>query len=138
MAVKVVYDATRGLVQENDSTGAGGFVIKDTILSEGVEGAAPAIAGAGSPGPDLSVTLGVSLVDSAIAGSFVTVPNAPATNIGQIKTVIYSENSSGGAASVKVLGTGLPAPNGIELSTVGDVLMLMWNGSAWNVVGQTS
>jgi len=138
MAVKVVYDATRGLVQENDTTGAGGFEIKDAILSEGVEGAEGAVDGAATPGPNLSVTLGVSLVDSAIAASFVTVPNAPASNIGQIKTVIYSEDSEGSGGSVRVLGTGLPAPNGVELADVGDVLMLMWNGSAWNIVGQTA
>lgn len=137
MAVKVVYDATRGLVQENDTTGAGGFEIKDAILSEGVEGAEGAIDGAANPGPNLSLTLGVSLVDSAIAASFVTVPDAPATNIGQIKTVIYSEDSEGSGGNVKVLGTGLPA-GGVELADVGDVLMLMWNGSAWNIVGQTA
>lgn len=136
MAVKVVYDATRGLVQENDITGVGGFEIKDTILSEGVEGSVAAVDGAATPGPDLSVTLGVSLVDSAIAASFVTVPDAPAANIGQIKTVIYSEDSDGGAGSVTVLGTGLGA--GVVLADVGDVLMLMWNGSAWNIVGQTA
>lgn len=137
MAVKVVYDATRGLVQENDSTGAGGFVIKDTILSEGVEGATQAVDGAASPGPNLSVTLGVSLVDSAIAASFVTVPDAPAANIGQIKTVIYSEDSDTNGGNVKVLGTGLPGA-GVELADVGDVLMLIWTGTAWNIVGQTS
>tara|TARA_B000000557_G_C20759731_1_gene436831 strand:- start:289 stop:702 length:414 start_codon:yes stop_codon:yes gene_type:complete len=137
MAVKVVYDATRGLVQENDTTGAGGFVIKDAILSEGVEGATQAVDGAANPGPNLSVTSGISLVDSAIAASFVTVPDAPAANIGQIKTIIYSEDSDTNGGSVKVLGTGLAA-GGVELADVGDVLMLIWTGAAWNIVGQTS
>ena len=136
MAVKVVYDATRGLVQENDTTGVGGFEMKDAILSEGVEGKDAAVDGAGGAGPNLSLTLGVSLVDSAIAAANVTVPDAAAANIGQIKTVIYSEDSDGNGGAVTVKGTGLGG--GIELADVGDVLMLMWNGAAWNVVGQTS
>ena len=138
MAVKVVYDATRGLVQENDTTGAGGFEIKDAILSEGVEGTAadPVDAGAGA-GPNLSITSGISLVETVLgqAAGNVTVPNAAAANIGQIKVIVYKkENDPGDSLTVK--GTGLGA--GIALTDVGDVLMLMWTGDAWNVVGQTT
>lgn len=136
MAVKVVYDATRGLVQENDTTGAGGFEIKDAILSEGVEGAADPIA-ATDPATELSLTLGVSLVKTtaAEASGIVSVPNAEASNVGQIKTVIYkAENAAGDTLTVSANGLGA----GVTLNDVGDVLMLMWNGSAWNIVGQTA
>jgi|13_taG_2_1085334.scaffolds.fasta_scaffold47545_2 hypothetical protein len=138
MAVKVVYDATRGLVQENDTTGAGGFVIKDTIISEGVEGtAADPVAAAADPGPALSISSGISLVKTTLdaAAGVVSVPDADASNIGQIKTVVYkTENAPGDSLTVK--GTGLGA--GIQLADVGDVLMLMWTGTAWNIVGQTA
>lgn len=138
MAVKVVYDATRGLVQENDTTGAGGFVIKDAILSEGVEGTAanPIEAGAGPAGTALSITHGISLVETTVGqgAGVVTVPNADPANIGQIKTVVYKTEAAGGD-SLTVKGTGFSSAT---LSAAGDVLVLMWTGTAWNIVGQTS
>ena len=87
MAVKVVYDSTRGLVQENDATGAGGFEIKDAFLDQGVEGtvAAPIVA---VNGGTAITTSGVTLVKTNANNDLVTVADAAAANIGQMKTII--------------------------------------------------
>lgn len=133
MAVKVVYDATRGLVQENDTTGAGGFEIKDAFLDQGVEGtvAAPIVAVNG--GTAIS-TSGVTLVKTNANNDKVTLADATAANIGQMKTVIYL-----GADGVDTDDLIIDA-NGATVATLGDkgdVALLIWNGEDWLLVGQS-
>tara|TARA_A200000159_G_scaffold159253_1_gene177645 strand:+ start:279 stop:680 length:402 start_codon:yes stop_codon:yes gene_type:complete len=133
MAVKVVYDSTRGLVQENDATGAGGFEIKDAFLDQGVEGtvAAPIVA---VNGGTAITTSGVTLVKTNANNDLVTVADADAANIGQMKTIIYLVGAGDAAHDLKVNA------NGQLLTTLedqGDVALLMWNGTDWLLVGQS-
>ena len=133
MAVKVVYDSTRGLVQENDATGAGGFEIKDAFLDQGVEGtvAAPIVA---VNGGTAITTSGVTLVKTNANNDLVTVADAAAANIGQMKTIIYLVGAGDAAHDLKVNA------NGQLLTTLedqGDVALLMWNGTDWLLVGQS-
>jgi len=132
MAVKVVYDSTRGLVQENDTTGAGGFEIKDAFLDQGVEGtvAAPIVA---VNGGTAIATSGVTLVKTNANNDLVTVADAAAANIGQMKTIIYF-SAADVTDDLKVNA------NGQLLTTLldqGDVALLMWNGTDWLLVGQS-
>ena len=132
MAVKVVYDSTRGLVQENDATGAGGFEIKDAFLDQGVEGtvAAPIVA---VNGGTAITTSGVTLVKTNANNDLVTVADAAAANIGQMKTIIYF-SAADVTDDLKVNA------NGQLLTTLldqGDVALLMWNGTDWLLVGQS-
>ena len=133
MAVKVVYDATRGLVQENDPTGAGGFEIKDAFLDQGVEGAANAPIPATQGGKAIT-TSGVTLVSTTANDDVVTVANPTATNIGQMKTVIYIKaNNNAHNLLIKDSGANTIA----TLQDKGDVALLMWSGANWLLVGQS-
>ena len=135
MAVKVVYDATRGLVQENDPTGAGGFEIKDAFLDQGVEGTAANPVVATNAGKAIS-TSGVTLVQTNANNDLVTLADGPANaNIGQMKTIIYLKSGTNtNTDDLKVNANG-----GLitTLLDVGDVALLMWNGSDWLLVGQS-
>jgi hypothetical protein len=132
MAVKVVYDATRGLVQENDPTGAGGFDIKDTFLDQGTElnilaETAPAAIPALQP-------FGVSVVNTGVSGDSVTL--ADGTAVGQIKIVVYKEALSGTTTDDLVVT--VANGNDVTLADEGDVAMLVWSGAKWLTVGQSS
>lgn len=133
MAVKLTYDATKGLVQKEDPTGAGGFELTGAFISEGVEGAdAPVAAAAAADANKDLATQGVSLVSTTAAADKVNVPDPAAENIGQTKTVIYK--SAANAADTLVVHA-----NGGAIATLadaGDLVMLMWDGSDWRVVGQ--
>lgn len=134
MAVKVVYDSTRGLVQENDATGAGGFEIKDAFLDQGVEGtvANPVVA---VNGGKAITTSGVTLVKTNANNDKVTIADGPANaNIGQMKTVIYIEGAGAANHDLKIDANGNTVAT---LQDQGDVALLMWNGADWLLVGQS-
>ena len=124
MAVKVVYDATRGLVQENDATGVGGFQIKDVSLTEGSETVAATQAGAAAS------ALGVTLGTTTAAGDILLI--AAGSSVGQQKTVIYkTENAVGDSLVLK------NAAGDVTFATLdeqGDVAVLVWDGAIWRVV----
>ena len=126
MAVKVVYDATRGLVQENDPTGAGGFDIKDTFLDQGTETVA-------APGNAISPR-GTSVVTTSADNDAVTL--ADGTAVGQIKIVVYKEALSGTTTDNLVVT--VANGNNVTLADEGDVAMLVWSGAKWLTVGQSS
>lgn len=131
MAVKVVYDSKRGLVQENDATGAGGFEIKDAFLSQGVEGPSAAAPVAGDALELASA--GVSVVTTGAGQSHVSVPDPDAGNVGQMKTVIL-KTDGGGDCLVKANGGNTLA----TLDDAGDVAVLIWDGADWRLVLQTA
>ena len=134
MAVKVVYDSTRGLVQENDTTGAGGFEIKDAFLDQGVEGtvANPVVA---VNGGKAITTSGVTLVKTNANNDNVTIADGPANaNIGHMKTVIYIEGAGAANHDLKIDANGNTVAT---LQDQGDVALLMWNGADWLLVGQS-
>lgn len=137
MAVKVVYDATRGLVQENDATGVGGFQIKDVSLTEGSEEKEAAAAAADAI---LSAT-GVSLVDVTADNHQVQIPKG--TVVGQQKTVIVKIKVQGNQANnlhIKGVDSADAAQVlvGDNVITHGDVVVCMWDGNDWRVVNQTA
>ena len=140
MAVKVVYDATRGLVQENDATGVGGFQIKDVSLTEGsdtfdavAQGDVAAAAALPATGVSL-VTLGAG---NAAAKKFCKLANG--TVIGQQKTIVVLANNGqdvhltvrNAADDGDIIG------DGADLD-LGDVAVLVWSGATWLVVNQTT
>ena len=128
MAVKVVYDSTRGLVQENDSTGAGGFEIKDAFISQGSESVNAAAAGADA----LLSPKGVSIITSAAGNDHVRLQDG--TSVGQQKIIVHE--AGGQNLSVEnSAGTDLIAA--ADTFNTGDVALLMWNGSAWLVVASS-
>ena len=133
MAVKVVYDATRGLVQENDSTGAGGFEIKDAFLDQGVEGTVAAPIVATNAGKAIS-TSGVTLVKTNANDDKVTLADAADANIGQMKTVIYFAAQNNNAHNLLIDANGTTVAT---LGDKGDVALLIWNGADWLLVGQS-
>ena len=137
MAVKVVYDSTRGLVQENDATGVGGFQIKDVSLTEGSEEKEAAAAGADA----ILTATGVSLVDVTGDNHQVQIPKG--TVIGQQKTVIVKIKQNANAAhNLHILGVdsgdAAQVLVGDNVIGQGDVVVCVWSGAAWLVVNQTT
>lgn len=135
MAVKLVYDSTRGLVQENDPTGVGGFEMKDALISEGVEGtvAQPIVAAADGAAAVEIAAKGVTLVSVTAVSDNVTVPDpADTTQIGLMKTIILQSVANGGTLVVKANGVNI----GAVLDAAGEYILLMWGGADWLVVGQ--
>ena len=124
MAVKVVYDATRGLVQENDATGVGGFQIKDVSLTEGSETVAATQAGA------VASAFGVTLGTTTGAGDSLLI--ADGSSVGQQKTVIYK--TEGAAGDSLVLKDSAGITTFATLDEQGDVAVLVWDGTVWRVV----
>ena len=124
MAVKVVYDATRGLVQENDTTGVGGFQIKDVSLTEGSETVAATQAGAAAS------ALGVTLGTTTAAGDILLI--AAGSSVGQQKTVIYKTEAAVGDSLVLKNAAG--DVTFATLDEQGDVAVLVWDGAIWRVV----
>ena len=140
MAVKVVYDATRGLVQENDSTGVGGFQIKDVSLTEGTDSFNAVIQG-GVAAANALPAVGVSLVTigegNANTKKFCKLANG--TVVGQQKTIIVVANN-GQAVNLTVRNAGDTADiigNGAGFD-LNDVAVLVWSGSSWLVINQTT
>jgi|11_taG_2_1085331.scaffolds.fasta_scaffold05966_7 hypothetical protein len=130
MAVKVVYDATRGLVQENDSTGVGGFQIKDVSLTEGTDTANATAAGVDIPA--VGVTL-ASTTGGGDANGKVKIANG--TVIGQQKTVIYlAEAAAGDNLLIRTAADGALA----TLDVAGDVAVFIWSGASWLLVNQAT
>ena len=131
MAVKVVYDATRGLVQENDTTGVGGFQIKDVSFTEGSDTANATAAGVDIPavGVTLATTTG-----GADANGKVKIANG--TVIGQQKTVIYLAEAAGGGDNLLIRTAGDGALT--TLDEAGDVAVFIWSGAAWLLVNQAT
>lgn len=129
MAVKVVYDATRGLVQENDITGVGGFEIKDAFISQGSEDvnadADPALA--------LLSPKGVSVVTVIGAADAVRLQNG--TVVGQQK-IIISAAASDADLEIQNAAGGVLVADGAGFDA-GDVALLMWNGTAWQVIASS-
>ena len=140
MAVKVVYDATRGLVQENDTTGVGGFQIKDVSLTEGSDTFAAVATGdvdASTALPAVGVSLVTLGTGNAAAKKFCKL--ADGTVIGQQKTIIVVANN-GQNVNLTVKNAGNTAAiiaDGDNLN-LGDVAVLVWSGSSWLVVNQTT
>jgi len=140
MAVKVVYDSTRGLVQENDATGVGGFQIKDVSLTEGSDTFDAVIQGGVGAAAALPAT-GVSLVTIGAGNDadkkFCKLANG--TVVGQQKTIIVLANN-GQAVNLTVRN----AADGADLIAdgaalnLGDVAVLVWSGASWLVVNQTT
>ena len=139
MAVKVVYDATRGLVQENDASGVGGFQIKDVSLTEGTD-SFDAVAQGGVAGAAALPAVGVSLVTSAVGNdallTFCKV--ADGTVIGQQKTIIHlSDNGQGNDLVVRNAGDTADVVADGSFG-VGDVVVLIWSGATWLKVNETT
>lgn len=140
MAVKVVYDSTRGLVQENDATGVGGFQIKDVSITEGsdtfdavVQGGVGAAAALPATGVSL-VTLGVG---NAATKKFCKLANG--TVIGQQKTiVVLANNGQDVHLTVRNAADGGDIIGDAAELDLGDVAVLVWSGAAWLVVNQTT
>lgn len=135
MAVKVVYDAIRGLVQENDATGAGGFEIKDAFISQGSEGTqqAPIEAAAQAANQDI-LARGVSLVKAVAAGGLVEVELQDGTAVGQQKIIISHSTSTGDLVVKDELGNTVIATGNIS---AGDVALCIWTGTAWKLAGNS-
>lgn len=129
MAVKVVYDATRGLVQENDTTGAGGFEIQDAFISQGSEDVnANANAALALLSPK-----GISVVTVTGAADAVRLQNG--TVVGQQKIIISAAASDADLEIQNAAGDALVADGaGFD---AGDVALLMWNGTAWQVIASS-
>lgn len=140
MAVKVVYDATRGLVQENDATGVGGFQIKDVSLTEGsdtFDAVAQAAVGAAAALPATGVSLVTIGAGADATKKFCKLANGSA--VGQQKTIIVVANN-GQAVNLTVRNTADAADlvaDGDGLS-LGEVAVLVWDGSVWRVVNLTT
>ncbi len=81
-------------------------------------------------------TTGVSLVKTTANNDGVTIADAAATNIGQMKTVIYV--SADNQATDNLLVKNAAAQTLATLGDAGDVALLMWSGASWLVVGQSS
>jgi len=131
MAVKVVYDATRGLVQENDTTGVGGFEIKDAFISQGTENVNAAAAAATA---DI-VARGVSIVTTVAAGGLTEVELQDGTSVGQQK-IIISAAASDAALEVKSEAAADIIAAG-DTFNAGDVALCIWTGTAWQVVASS-
>ena len=129
MAVKVVYDATRGLVQENDTTGAGGFDIQDAFISQGSEDVNAAAAG----GDALLSPKGVSVVTSAGGADHVRLQAG--TVVGQQKIIVHV--AGGQALSVEDPTGNADLIEPVDTFNTGDVALLMWNGTAWQVIASS-
>lgn len=139
MAVKVVYDATRGLVQENDATGVGGFQIKDVSLTEGSD-TFDAVAGVNVAAAAALPATGVSLVTIG-AGADNTLKFCKLANgsaVGQQKTIIVvADNGTGVNLTVRnAADTDNLVADGDGLA-LGEVAVLVWDGSVWRVVNLT-
>ena len=131
MAVKVVYDATRGLVQENDSTGAGGFDIQDAFISQGSE---TVNAAAAATNADISAR-GVSIVTATAAGGLTEVELQNGTSVGQQKIIISAANSDAALevkseANADIIAAG-------DTFGAGDVALCIWTGTAWRVAASS-
>ncbi len=136
MAVKVVYDATRGLVQENDTTGAGGFEIKDAFISQGSEGTQQAPIEAAAVAADQNILArGVSLVKAVAAGGLTEVELQDGTSVGQQK-IIISAAASDAALEVKS-EAGADIIAAADTFNAGDVALCIWTGTAWQVVASS-
>mgnify|MGYP001308576096 CR=1 FL=1 len=135
MAVKVVYDATRGLVQENDTTGAGGFEIKDAFISQGSEGTqqAPIEAAAAAANQDI-LARGVSLVKAVAAGGLDEVELQNGTAVGQQK-IIVSHSTSNTDLVVKDESGNTVIASGVI--SAGDVALCIWTGTAWKLAANS-
>lgn len=131
MAVKVVYDATRGLVQENDTTGVGGFDIKDAFISQGTEDVNAAAAAADA---DI-VARGVSIVTTVAAGGLTEVELQDGTSVGQQK-IIISAAASDAALEVKSEAAA-EIIAAADTFNAGDVALCIWTGTAWQVVASS-
>jgi hypothetical protein len=140
MAVKVVYDATRGLVQENDATGVGGFQIKDVSLTEGSDTFNAVATGAVGAAEALPAT-GVSLVTLAAGndGNLKFCKLADGSAVGQQKTIIVvDDNAQGVNLTVKNEDNNATLVADGDSLAVGDVVVLVWDGNVWRVVNQTA
>lgn len=137
MAVKVVYDATRGLVQENDATGVGGFQIKDVSLTEGSDTFNAVAAAAIGAAAALPAT-GVSLVTLAANDAKVCkLENGSA--VGQQKTIIVvADNAQGTNLTVKNAAANVDLVADGDSLALGEVAVLVWDGSVWRVVNLTT
>ena len=139
MAVKVVYDATRGLVQENDTTGVGGFQIKDVSFTEGTD-TFNAVVQAGVAAAAALPAVGVSLITSAVGNNALLTfcKVADGTVTGQQKTIIHlSDNAQGNNLVVRDSGD---AADIVAAGTfgVGDVVVLIWSGTKWLKINETA
>ena len=130
MAVKVVYDSTRGLVQENDATGVGGFQIKDVSLTEGTEDVTTNAAGKDAK------AVGVTLVTTGGSGGDEKLKVANGTAVGQLKTVIFKAEGDGN--DVLLVNNAANNATFSTLDTPGDVALLVWSGTSWLLVGQST
>lgn len=135
MAVKVVYDATRGLVQENDTTGAGGFEIKDAFISQGSEGTqqAPIEAAAAAANQNI-LARGVSLVKAVAAGGLDEVELQNGTAVGQQKIIISHSTSNADLVVKDESGSTVITAGTIS---AGDVALCIWTGTAWKLAANS-
>ena len=112
---KFTYSAAKGIEQSNGS----GFIIQNVPISRSIVDSGTALTTTGTQ--TITDTEEVLVLD--LAGSHTV--NLPAGgSVGEQKIVIF-ESATGNAT---ISGNTINAPS------AGDVVMLVWNGSAWKVL----
>lgn len=128
---KVVYSATKGLVQETGS----GFQLDATVgLTNGgfVAGFIPDAAPTTSASGAISVAsyLTFITIDGTKAYSI-----AAGTAVGQLKKIMCTAAINTPAGTLTITDFVSAGTDSVLFSALGDTLDLMWNGSAWRILG---
>lgn len=135
---KVVYTAAKGLVQETGS----GFEISDVALTAGATAGVTCNGFLAGFVPDAAPTTSASgAISVASYLTFITIDGTKAysiaagTAVGQLKKIMCTAAINTPAGTLTITNPVDGNTNSVAFSALGDTLDLMWNGSAWRILG---